>query len=228
MQGLVDLESFDFPLTPRCLARIAAHTDLTQLCLKVTHNDRCLELPPSISSLSRLAALQMSGSEGELEHISCLTQLSSLDLRGCIPDDLEQLLPPLCQLTSLTLQLSWDDFCPLPPAVSVLTRLAALQLRNCHLMDQWPPILAAAAAAGQRLTRLQLVDSALGDIPEELISLTALQHFDVSPCNEEPYVEIGDGLQHLAGLPLTHLKLHLRSRAACSFQQPGGFASDGP
>ena len=214
--SLVDLTLQHSSVSSAVMAGLMAHTSLTRLLAVLSNGypNYLDDLPPSISSLSRLAVLQLDCSHGELHRLAPLSQLRSLEL-GCVSgaeewEQLGQTLPHLRQLTSLLLQRQLHDAeRQLPDTLTLLTSRAAEQLVGFAQPGQWAPVLAAAAEEDQRLTRLVLnrCSQQLHEIPAELASLTALQHFTIKVSRYDDPEPIVGGLQHLAGLPLTHLAL---------------------
>lgn len=174
--SLVDLTLQHSSVSSAVMAGLMAHTSLTRLAVLSNGYPNYLDdLPPSISSLSRLAVLQLDCSHGKLHRLAPLSQLRSLEL-GCVSgaeewEQLGQTLPHLRQLTSLLLQSQLHDAeRQLPHTLTLLTSLAAVQLVGFAQPGQWAPVLAAAAEEDQRLTRLVLnrCSQQLHEIPAEL------------------------------------------------------------
>lgn len=213
--SLVDLKLQHSSVSSAVMAGLMAHTSLTRLALLSNGYPNYLDdLPASISNLSRLAVLQLDCSPGKLHRLAPLSQLRGLELGWVsVAQEWEQLartLPHLRPLTSLLLHSQLHDTeRRLPDTLTLLTSLAAVQLVCFAQPGQWAPVLAAAAAEDQRLTRLVLerCSQQLQEIPAELASLTALQHLTIKVGRYDDPAQIVGGLQHLAGLPLTHLAL---------------------
>ncbi|KAL4422918.1 hypothetical protein ABPG75_009115 [Micractinium tetrahymenae] len=178
--GLTRLRSLTFEeaLPPGGLEHLSSlQRCLTSLVLTTAGID-VAELPPSLSGLSSLRHMRVSATDGSFrgwQHLP--TQLTSLDLQGCI---------------------GVDD---MPP---VIGSMAGLKDLNASRTDMWRNL---DPVAGLPLTRLNLNNSTLFEVPPAFSTLGLLVSLDIGSWElvEDGVVDepLQGGLEHLSGL--THL-----------------------
>lgn len=184
----------------------AGLTGATELNLSVNWDgndlERLTELPESLSRLTQLQSLELTGNQLSTlpDSLSQLTQLRSLKLSlnqlTTLPDSLGQ----LTQMQSL--DLSDNRLTALPESLSQLTQLQSLDLSNNRLTA--PP------ESLSQLTQLQslnLSNTQLTSLPESLVQMRQLQLLDLSRNELRAIPEWLGELTQLRSLDLSNNRL---------------------
>jgi small GTP-binding protein len=185
----------------------ALRTGAAELDLSCGHSakvsDKLTELPRSLSQLTQLQSLDLSGNQltSLPEWLGQLTQLRSLSLSrnqlGSLPDCLGQ----LTQLQSL--ELSLNQLKSLPESLGQLAQLQSLDL-SFNQLESLPESLGQLA----ELQSLRLPDNHLRALPECLGQLSQLRSLNLSNNHLEALPECLGQLSELRSLDLSdnHLK----------------------
>ena len=183
---------------------ISSSSSLTELKLQQCTN--LASLQAHLTKLSRLQALELKGCDAltKLPNLKGMSALTSLVMQGCVLEELPHSLSTLSQLNVLDL-LECSKLKSLPNTIWNLPALQVLHVKHCSTLTTLPD--AEVRALLPPVEELVLTGCSLALLPELVGRLSSLTRLDLSQCSK---------LEALPNRMNGMFNLHTLNLASCS------------